>query len=227
MNNDRSRLQATVAMTFSPSQVSDPDSSLYWTGWKRRHWPAGIMRPGIRFYGFDTGARRFFALFEVTRGGSFTYRSKDEFSHNVRRLIGESPWHGARHWAAIPSAARGEPCTGLALRWRTIKRVDIDYPVRFPQLGFLRLPATAFTLSDTAPDEALFAEGQRRLRAHLRIERNPRLRERAVTYWRQQQKGALRCLVCRFDFEKRYGTLGSGFIEMHHDVPLSSRGSIT
>ena len=31
------------------------------------------------------------------------------------------------------------------------------------------------------------------------------------------------CMVCGFDFEKKYGEIGRGFIEVHHVRPLSSR----
>lgn len=32
----------------------------------------------------------------------------------------------------------------------------------------------------------------------------------------------LRCKVCDFDFQEKYGDLGQGFIEIHHKVPLYS-----
>jgi len=35
----------------------------------------------------------------------------------------------------------------------------------------------------------------------------------------------LRCCVCGFDFEGRYGDVGRGFIHVHHIVPLASIGS--
>lgn len=33
-----------------------------------------------------------------------------------------------------------------------------------------------------------------------------------------------KCRVCKFDFEQTYGSLGTGFIEVHHIIPLSSLG---
>jgi 5-methylcytosine-specific restriction enzyme A len=32
--------------------------------------------------------------------------------------------------------------------------------------------------------------------------------------------GALACEICGFDFEATYGERGTGFIEVHHGVPL-------
>lgn len=32
----------------------------------------------------------------------------------------------------------------------------------------------------------------------------------------------MKCQICGFDFNEVYGTLGEGFIEVHHRVPLYS-----
>jgi 5-methylcytosine-specific restriction protein A len=34
----------------------------------------------------------------------------------------------------------------------------------------------------------------------------------------------LACSVCKMRFEERYGTLGAGFIHVHHVVPISELG---
>ena len=34
--------------------------------------------------------------------------------------------------------------------------------------------------------------------------------------------GSLKCEVCEFDFKERYGSIGEGFCEVHHKLPLSS-----
>ena len=52
-----------------------------------------------------------------------------------------------------------------------------------------------------------------------RYERNPQLRERAI-----QIHGTI-CQVCGFEFEKVYGKIGKGYIEVHHKNPLSKLGS--
>jgi predicted HNH restriction endonuclease len=56
---------------------------------------------------------------------------------------------------------------------------------------------------------------------HLALERNAKLRALAKDFWRNRL-GRLRCLVCGFDFERRYGTWGAEFIEMHHIKSLAS-----
>jgi 5-methylcytosine-specific restriction protein A len=37
-----------------------------------------------------------------------------------------------------------------------------------------------------------------------------------------RDKGVLKCEACDFDFEKKYGEMGKGYIECHHLVPLSN-----
>ncbi len=49
-------------------------------------------------------------------------------------------------------------------------------------------------------------------------ERNPKARQKCIDYWKPI------CSVCDFDFEKKYGDLGKGFIHVHHLVPVSDIG---
>jgi 5-methylcytosine-specific restriction protein A len=48
-----------------------------------------------------------------------------------------------------------------------------------------------------------------------RFERDPKARAKAIAHY-----GA-RCQVCRFDFEVAFGSIGAGFIHVHHVVRLS------
>ncbi|MCU6453988.1 HNH endonuclease [Sphingomonas sp. A2-49] len=61
-------------------------------------------------------------------------------------------------------------------------------------------------------------EGGVIMRLHKRYERDPKL-------VRQKRKaaaaaGLLACEVCGFDFERAYGELGAGYIEVHHTKPV-------
>lgn len=51
-----------------------------------------------------------------------------------------------------------------------------------------------------------------------KYERNLEARKECI-----QAKGA-KCSICGFDFEKAYGSIGRGFIHVHHIVPISSIG---
>jgi 5-methylcytosine-specific restriction protein A len=52
-------------------------------------------------------------------------------------------------------------------------------------------------------------------------ERKPEAREQCINYFREKI-GNLYCIICKFDFEKTYGTIGKNYIHIHHINPLSS-----
>lgn len=67
----------------------------------------------------------------------------------------------------------------------------------------------------TEPElEKDFTEGSYVLVKMNAYERNPRARQECI-----RQKGCY-CHVCGFDFREKYGSLGEGFIHVHHIVPL-------
>ena len=71
-------------------------------------------------------------------------------------------------------------------------------------------------------DEGMEApEGRVLTRLHRVRERNQKLVEQRKTK-ALREKGALTCEVCEFDYEKRYGKRGYGFIEAHHTRALAS-----
>ncbi|MGY0216457.1 HNH endonuclease [Endozoicomonadaceae bacterium StTr2] len=61
-------------------------------------------------------------------------------------------------------------------------------------------------------------EGARKQVTVNRYERDRSAREKCIEKW------GIRCFVCDFDFESRYGSLGAGFIHIHHLKPLSEIG---
>jgi 5-methylcytosine-specific restriction protein A len=65
-------------------------------------------------------------------------------------------------------------------------------------------------------DSEAYQEGQRIIAETTITVRNPKLVASA------KRRYGLRCQVCDFSFEKRYGELGKGFIEVHHLVQLAS-----
>lgn len=73
-----------------------------------------------------------------------------------------------------------------------------------------------FFSADVEDDElGLENEDLRNLREHKRIERNRKLAAKV------KKIHGTTCQACGFDFEKYYGSLGKGFIEAHHKVPLA------
>lgn len=67
-------------------------------------------------------------------------------------------------------------------------------------------------------DNQLVYEGAVKYHYSKVYERKSENRKRAI------EIHGLQCAVCEFDFERHYGARGVGFIEIHHNKPLSSIG---
>lgn len=74
--------------------------------------------------------------------------------------------------------------------------------------------ATSFTEENSL--EKNYIEGALTSRLVNSYERNTRARLKCLAHH------GFKCIACGFDFEKHYGKIGSGYIEVHHLVPLSS-----
>lgn len=70
-------------------------------------------------------------------------------------------------------------------------------------------------------DMEAVSEGQQKLSLHLKRERNSQIVKQAKEYFKARNNGKLFCEVCKFDFSKKYGLIGEGFIEAHHTKPVS------
>lgn len=73
---------------------------------------------------------------------------------------------------------------------------------------------------DITQDDSSFSEGRKLIRKHIVRERNHQLISKAKNEY-LKKNGTLKCEICGFDFEKVYGSIGSGFIEAHHLKPIS------
>ena len=69
-------------------------------------------------------------------------------------------------------------------------------------------------------DESAFPEGQESFRRHRHLERDGAMPRKAKAK-RLAETGKLECDACDTDFHRIYGSLGYGFIEAHHTVPVS------
>lgn len=65
-----------------------------------------------------------------------------------------------------------------------------------------------------------FPEGGKAWRKHRTSERSAELVRKKKALGRNAA-GRLVCEVCQFDFEDRYGAVGTGYIECHHTIPVS------
>lgn len=62
------------------------------------------------------------------------------------------------------------------------------------------------------------SEGHRKTITVNKYERNPKARKECIQHY------GYSCQICDFKFEKKYGELGEGFIEVHHKIPISEIG---
>ena len=199
------------------------EEHLWWTGWLRHHWPADVIRPGLRIYLYGKKEKRIIALAKIVRGGAFTYDTRKQYLQESRKLMGKVLNVDAVHWDEMPFSKN---CVGLIATGKIIKHVSIRYPgTRFPQLGFVDFRKISHKHDGVAESHLdngdLFPEGDRRLQRHTVIERNSRLRVVAKTRWRDK-KGRIVCTACGFNFETVYGERGRDFIEMHHILPFAT-----
>ncbi|MEV6704313.1 HNH endonuclease [Micromonospora wenchangensis] len=104
-----------------------------------------------------------------------------------------------------------------------------DHPTEMQALAgrireLLRNEADTEPVSDDPDlDEMSAREGGVTLRAHLRRERNPKLRRQKLAD--AKRRGIpIACEVCGFDFQLVYGDRGRDYIECHHRTPLHVSG---
>jgi len=74
-----------------------------------------------------------------------------------------------------------------------------------------RLP---FYFAEEVPESSLVFEGMKKTVTVNKYERDSKARATCIRHW------GLRCVVCGFNFEEKYGSLGEGFIHVHHLRPL-------
>ena len=115
---------------------------------------------------------------------------------------------------------RVNPNTGV-----TSARIESFEPKLIPKSLFVDgtswkcAPIGSVTNVDVAPfPEDVLREGKKILTKSVAYERNPQAREFCLSHH------GTACCVCGFDFGVTYGKHGSGYIHVHHLVPISDRG---
>jgi len=108
--------------------------------------------------------------------------------------------------AAIGEAARSKQ--GFWTLANHQRFYDDAFKAELPDLDTIDIPA---------------GEGGVALRAHLRRERNPKLRRRKLDDTKRCGL-PIACEACGFDFGQIYGSHGRGYIECHHRTPLYVTG---
>lgn len=76
-------------------------------------------------------------------------------------------------------------------------------------------------INDESLATTIYREGRVIGTYATRYERKVEVRDSFIRYF-IAKRGRLYCEACGFNFEETYGTLGSNFIEVHHNKPISS-----
>lgn len=79
-------------------------------------------------------------------------------------------------------------------------------------------PSTIGPLAEELATPEKFVEGARCTVTINAYERNPKARAACIAYH------GCKCAACGFDFVSVYGSLGAGFIHVHHVVPIGESG---
>jgi 5-methylcytosine-specific restriction enzyme A len=161
----------------------------------------------------------------------------------LSRVLNTLPIHTVR-----PDAEKFRNPNGVALKLANFAAIDPNYhgagmarggqrdaevwhryandrPTLARLAADLRAHATGAVSVPVVPeeDEDEVEEGRIKFREHRARERNAALISRKKRH-AMAKLGRLACEVCGFDFLAAYGTLGHGFMECHHVVPLSVTG---
>jgi hypothetical protein len=70
-------------------------------------------------------------------------------------------------------------------------------------------------LPEEIDEDEVFVEGMAKVITVNAYERNPKARKQCIDHYGK------RCIVCGFDFHEFYGSVGDGYIQVHHLKPLS------
>jgi len=104
------------------------------------------------------------------------------------------------------------------------KGTNEDIKVGYWENG-IRILSSTPTLDHThfiqsEDDDNFYCEGKEAFKLHRLRERHgelPKSKKQSVF----EKNGSLECEICQFDFAEVYGTRGDGFIECHHNKPVS------
>ncbi len=84
----------------------------------------------------------------------------------------------------------------------------------------VRLSADAFNGDPKSLESTVFTEGRRVWKKHRLFERNSKAVILAKSLHKKKHHGKSPCELCGFDYGQIYATIGEGYIEAHHKVPL-------
>lgn len=227
---------ATYLLTWNPKrwdwdEIEDDIHYLAEQGWLDDRWSCGVtkrIRPGDRFFLMRLGLEPrgiigsgtiqsspfeelHWANEEADKGKKANYVDVvfDSLLNaelepilpigflNDHSVLREMNWSPQASGASIPDQIAEE----LTRQWSSFLRADVIHRA-----------------IDSPEKHAKYVEGSPRVVRLTSYERNAAARKHCLQHY------GTRCVICGFDFEETYGEVGSGFIHVHHILPLALVG---
>jgi predicted HNH restriction endonuclease len=203
----------TFRQTFPDSKYGSPEASL--EAAKKWHEEARTLLPPLN-------RKEFAELKKCNNQSGHTGVHRSHQIKNGRKLY---------HWVASWIPAKGKKKSrrfsvlkygeeeakrlAIAAREEGIRNLEEEWPAEYWDS---RRHQDSF---DKIYKRDVFAfEGSEAFAIHKIKERNQQLRDDKISDFLEKH-GELFCEVCGFSFEKEYGEIGKGLIEVHHLVPLA------
>lgn len=126
---------------------------------------------------------------------------------------GERPVRFTWRLKSFPNGLGGSPELDALVCWDLPGTRSAPSPISDREID-TRVPIAS---ESGAPNPPSGLEGIRSQALVNRYERDPRARRECI------ESHGLVCHVCGFNFEAKYGSIGSGFVFVHHRVPVAVR----
>ena len=153
-------------------------------------------------------------------------RADTRFSQIVRNLLGSHYDSNGMRELAVKDADRIFHLTdkGAMLVEKHIEYLEYLFQNRFGYEDAVRIASSIVSTQGRKRQLYIYreadsvTEGSASVRESIVKERSRKLRDAALAHYTQD--GKITCAVCGFDFEKTYGAVGKGYIQMHHEQPI-------
>lgn len=153
-------------------------------------------------------------------------RRDSKFSQKVRNLKSHRDSNGMAVYTDLTSSGKYVLTpAGEQYLSEHLEQVEYLFSNRFDYSGMAELTTAIERTARTKRqvyvyrEEDMVAEGQATARETVSRKRSQKLRAAAIEHYKKKD-GKLYCEVCGFCYEDHYGTLGQGFIEIHHEDPV-------
>lgn len=150
-------------------------------------------------------------------------RNDTYFSQKVRNLVSHRDTNGMAVWTDFTGGRYTLTQEGREFLDRNRTAVDLLFssPLSPAQQAAVaeKVTSSKGRRSVLYDENVKVSEGGLAHKDSVTRQRSARLRQAALEHYARPD-GSIPCAACGFDFRAKYGSLGEGFIEIHHEDPL-------